>query len=1081
MTTMFQEACKLAMFKSNAVLVLLVSAAILLIHTAADAARPVQQALAERLFDQAGVTGGLVVHLGCGDGQLTAALGSGDGLLVHGFDTGANSVATARACIQSRGQYGRISIDTFDGEHLPLIDNLVNLLVADDLGDVPMNEVLRVLCPNGVALIRNGRTWQKTVKPRPDVMDEWTHYLHGADNNAVAHDSLVGAPFHVQWVGGPKWARHHNHLSSTSAMVSAGGRMFAILDQGPAASLALPPDWKLVARDAFNGVVLWKKPIGPWEGLLRPFRSGPVDLARRMVAVGDRVYVTLGYRKPLVALDAATGEIVRRYARTEGAVEFVCDEGLLYVVVGTIDPPQYSRSRRWGQASPPPRQKRLLAIDAESGKIIWQKADADTRELLPATLAVSAGQVYFHSPNELICIKGGKVAWRVVRPLDIDRYSWSAPTLVVHDDVVLSADHAETGPARAMGEDVQVEWKVTAGTGSKDMAVGQLIALATRDGKELWRCPTAHGYNAPPDVFVAGGLVWTGSAPGRNTEDFTEGRDLYTGEVKRRFRTDPLFSVAHHHRCYRNKATDRYILLGRTGVELIDLADGQLMRNCWVRGACQYGVMPANGLLYTPPHSCACYIQSKLSGLWALAPRKNQTVDAPAKPDGDQRLEQGPGFPATRADLVDRDEPDAWPTLRGNMARTGRTQGSVSTNLKRDWQTDLGGKLTSPVISGGKLLVATVDRHTIHALDAASGIPAWQYTAGGRVDSPPTIAGNLAVFGSADGYVYCLRLDNGRLVWRFQAAPIDRRTVAFGQVESLWPVTGTPLVRDETVYCTAGRSSFLDGGMYLYRLDLLTGKLIGETRFDNRDATSGMQREETIEDVELPGALPDVLVDDGQYIYLRDKVLDLNGVELEIHVSHLYSSAGLLDDHWWHRTSWLWGERNWGRASGWSIMPGIRPSGRILVTDDDTVFGYGRKSVKGNSLKGYHLFRADKRVEELDGKFRNNNAALAQRQKPAKVTYYWSREVPLLARGMALTADTLFAAGPIMAPEDAGTNEPSFDDGSPAAMMAFSTKDGRDLARIPIDAQPVFDGLALAYGKVYMATVDGNIVCLGEE
>jgi hypothetical protein len=269
--------------------------------------------------------------------------------------------------------------------------------------------------------------------------------------------------------------------------------------------------------------------------------------------------------------------------------------------------------------------------------------------------------------------------------------------------------------------------------------------------------------------------------------------------------------------------------------------------------------------------------------------------------------------------------------------------------------------------------------------------------------------------------------------------------------------------------------------MYLYRLHLLTGKLIGETRFDDRDPTSAMQREETIEDVELPGALPDVLVDDGQYIYLRDKVLNYEGEEQDTHVSHLYSSAGLLDDHWWHRTSWLWGERNWGRASGWAIMPGIRPSGRILVTDDATVFGYGRKRVSGNTLKGYHMFRADKQVKEIDRKIKNNNVALAEQQKPAKVFYHWSREVPLLARGMALTSDTLFAAGPIMAPADAGVKEPSFDDDSLAVIMAFSTEDGSNVARIPVDSQPVFDGLALADGKIFMATVDGHIVCLGEK
>ena len=34
------------------------------------------------------------------------------------------------------------------------------------------------------------------------------------------------------------------------------------------------------------------------------------------------------------------------------------------------------------------------------------------------------------------------------------------------------------------------------------------------------------------------------------------------------------FPSHHHHRCYRDKATSRYILGGRTGTEFIDLATG---------------------------------------------------------------------------------------------------------------------------------------------------------------------------------------------------------------------------------------------------------------------------------------------------------------------------------------------------------------------------------------------------------------------------------------------------------------------------------------------------------------------------
>ena len=71
----------------------------------------------------------------------------------------------------------------------------------------------------------------------------------------------------------------------------------------------------------------------------------------------------------------------------------------------------------------------------------------------------------------------------------------------------------------------------------------------------------------------------------------------------------------------------------------------------------------------------------------------------------------------------------------------------------------LGGKLTSPVIGSGRVLVAAVDQHTIHALDPETGRPLWQYSAGGRIDSPPAIVGDLAVFGCADGSIYCLRMD----------------------------------------------------------------------------------------------------------------------------------------------------------------------------------------------------------------------------------------------------------------------------------------------------------------------------------
>jgi len=133
---------------------------------------------------------GLIVHLGCGDGSLTAALGAHVGALVQGLDSDPANVATARAHIRAKGLYGRVSAQVFDGKTLPYVDNLVNALVAKELGDVPMAEVVRVLAPLGVARIGGKRT----VKPWPAAIDEWPQYLHGPDNNAVAQDTVVGPP-----------------------------------------------------------------------------------------------------------------------------------------------------------------------------------------------------------------------------------------------------------------------------------------------------------------------------------------------------------------------------------------------------------------------------------------------------------------------------------------------------------------------------------------------------------------------------------------------------------------------------------------------------------------------------------------------------------------------------------------------------------------------------------------------------------------------------------------------------------------------------------------------------------------------
>ena len=120
----------------------------------------------------------------------------------------------------------------------------------------------------------------------------------------------------------------------------------------------------------------------------------------------------------------------------------------------------------------------------------------------------------------------------------------------------------------------------------------------------------------------------------RSTRDLSWGayfaveRDLATGNVVKEITAE---NPKHHHRCYENKATDRYILGGRRGTEFLDLESGDYLWHSWARGTCRYGVMPCNGMLYVPPHACGCYITVKLMGFNALAPARDAEATAAAE------------------------------------------------------------------------------------------------------------------------------------------------------------------------------------------------------------------------------------------------------------------------------------------------------------------------------------------------------------------------------------------------------------------------------------------------------------------
>ncbi len=1058
------------------------------------AAPPAPAQDARRLLADAGVSGGLVVHLGCGDGTLTAALRLDDGFAVHGLDADPANVAKARAHIRSKGLYGPVAADVFDGTRLPYIDHLVNLVVAGAPGGVPEAEILRVLAPGGVAVI-GGR---KTVKPRPEAIDAWTHYLHGPDNNAVADDTVVGPPRRLQWQAGPKWTRHHDRMSSLSALVTDGGRLYCILDEGSTTSILLPARWALIARDAFNGKALWERPIGEWLTTARGLKDGPADAPRRLVAGGGRVYATLGLRAPVSCLDAATGKTVRDYPQTKDAEELLLADGVLFVLAGPGSIGDGGRPVR------PAEKRTLLALRAENGETLWRAEDV----VAALTPAVDAMRLYYFNFDaktvKALDRATGKPLWSSAPlPAPERQMSYFGCKLVVADGVVLLASGEVSGMIKSTGG------------ATKD---DTLTALDAATGKTLWTAPhPPSGYSSPENVFVIGGVVWCDTSSNGSLDGTVVGYDLKTGAVRQRFPADET-RYWFHHRCYAGRATSRYLLTSRTGVEFIDLEKKHWDLNHWVRGACLYGVMPANGLLYAPPSPCICYAETYLHSFNALAPAAS---GGPVPPDPSPRLEKGPAFGSTGGGKAPAGD---WPTYRGDAARSGAAKAAGPASPAPAWTADVGGRLSAVTVAGGRLFVAAVDRHEVHALDAGTGKPAWTFTAGGRVDSPPTVHEGLVLFGSADGCVYALRAEDGALAWRFRAAPADRRTLVYEQIESLWPVHGSVLVRDGVVHAVAGRSLFVDGGMRLVRVDAKTGALVTETLLDDRNPETGKNVQDTVKWLNMAVGRPDILSCDGKRIYMRSQSFDLEGKRLALgpeldgpregtrqggEGTHLFCPTGFLDDTGFHRTYWLYG-KTWG--SGWNgyyIGGQHAPGGKIMAVGDDRVYAFDRQKqyYRWTVPMEFRLYAARKEwaaapagepgiPEKPAGKGKAKAGAKAPKDGGGAApvsnprNYAWTTDVPILVRAMALAGDTLFVAGPRDVFDEAAAVKQG--PGGPAAekqeaalagtsggvLWAVSAADGAKRAELALDSPPVWDGLAVADGRIYFSTLDGKVVCL---
>jgi outer membrane protein assembly factor BamB len=950
---------------------------------------------------------GLCVHLGFRDVRLTTQLSSGGRFLVHGLSSDRQAVDKARKTIRSQGLAGAVSVEHHRLDRLPYANNLVNLIVVEQLSDTLnrgeiLDELLRILRPGGAAFVRESAldggdlkqqlakvgvtqvdrhklgssVWFQFHKPRPAAMDEWTHRRYDPTRNAVSRDK-VPVPSGVRWIAGPNWPTG-NRKASVPGVVASKDRLVYVFDDLVKVGSAEERRKTLVARDAYNGMLLWKRTTSKEES--------PV-----LVHVGDRVYNVVEDNGPLVALDARTGKVAQTYSEAGSPLEVFYLDGRLL-----------SRTR-----------SDVRCVNADTGKLQWRHEAA-------AKVVAGDGRVFLQTSFR--AKDGRRLHGLVCLDLASGRELWQSST-----------EQWPTQPNSLELVLFQDDILVFGGSGSH--------AISTKDGKHLWSYNyglIGHGGSFSKVVY-SNGLLWvhnaTSAGPDKKTSYAWEGLDPQTGKVKKRLAHGGI-----KHRCMYDVATEQYFLCG--SMDFVDVAGGKHTRFTAARNSCRTaGVVPANGLIYTFPHACACY--PLLRGFMGLS------GDEPTVNSKDfrssERLQSGPALGTALKQESSAD--GQWSTYRADAHRSASTKAlgparleklwsrivadDDAARMREEWDQKDGSRVTSPVVADGTVFAAASDRHELFALDADSGEPKWTFVAGGRIDCPPTIYRGLCLFGARDGWVYCLRSRDGELVWRFRAAPNDRRIVAYSQLESRWPIVGGVLIHDGLAYFAAGRHAGSDGGVHVYAAEPASGKILWHNN------PEGFQ------------TVPDLLVASGNEVHMADWQFDAKtGKDRSSTSSEFLRSArlGLLNDAWYKRPIAL--RKN---LQQWSTG---QTSGQLLTFNTKWTCG----------------FRGPSKVSGGDGKVSGDTQLFAQPRDGE--SRGWSKKLPLGTniKSLVLAGETLFIAGRLN-----GYDAKSY------GVQALSVQDGKQLAELRLDDPLVHDCLSVADGRVYLTTQAGRVICLGEQ
>ncbi len=1006
---------------------------------------------------------GLGVHVGCGTGTRTVLLARASCLILHALDPDGTAVEAARSTIREAGLEERVVVEQWFKNQLPYPDNYVNLLVVEEKLSFPNAELARVLAPGGLGVVRSGATWRRITKERPAGMGEWTHQRHGPDGNPVSEDTIPmrDVPDRLRWVNSVLQVWSHS-------IRTAGGRVLLFIND------------VVSAHDAYNGVLLWK---GQYAGVKT--NSRPSAAYNRPVVTADRIY--LYAEKGILVVDAATGEALTTFTAAGRPLDFVVakDPASSGKVLVCRDPAAVS------------------CLEARSGKLRW-RVEAPMN---PGDVAKDRkGRAKAYSLQHVF-VGGDRVYFVTGRTRQtgqkVDRKGNRTPIFSFQSHLVGLAIH--TGREVWRNEDerlgdpaylalyaggVLCGYTPTGYFGVPTDAPGDLwvlpVARWDKRRTKLGRTPFKDPKRALVSCLYTDGLIWVRDDSGvvYGKKQITEpeqktrgwlGIDPRTGEPKRTvgYPVDMKWSG----RCYDDIAT-RDCLLAQT-MEIVSLGtDADLKHIRGVRGQCGIGFVIGNRTVYTPPNQCiGCYPMVRGLGAYEVPAEVRVAVKE------EERLEKGPAYGESVGKPLERD--DEWAMFRHNCGRTGATPMRLEARgLRERWQTSVGSRATQPIVTGGKVVCGLIDVGSVVCVDASDGRRLWDYTAGGRIDTSPSVYGNLCLFGAHDGYIYCLRMSDGALVWRFNAAPEHRRIVSGDRIESPWPVLGSVLVYQGVVHAIAGHYSAIDGGLHRWGLDPATARVRYHHCFTGIKG-EGARILPTHWYKHEDHALNNLLVGRKQRVRLYE---EWGGWEFNPQDGSLIRQSVAVPQPGWPKGRVSPGDPK--EADRWPWCGYDRVSGAFLLRCEPLSFATTLEMdprTRFSGKRGQFMFFPETGTTGIFLRVRDFTTRVDPEpwvvptdtkaigfpevfaRDPALVSAkakLWSTvHLPLRAHAVVMTGqETLWVAGSVAAK---GQSE----------IRALSMRTGKERTACSFSGHVTFEGMAAACGRLFVATRDGRLLC----